>query len=176
MNDHRNLTYFGMAQTLNHRQARWSLYLSQFSYSLTHRASKHLAKPNTLSRRIDHQVEGEDNKGQVMLPTKCFASQTHRPVNQPDPLDERLQAKDTGTEPSHVHIETGGSEIMDRVCGCTDQDELVVHALKELGLGADLWGNEWEEWDGLVLFRGKVYIPLDAQPQHDLWNPTMTPR
>ena len=39
----------------------------------------------------------------------------------------------------------------------------VVCALKELGLGVDLWGNEWEGWDSLVLFRGKVYIPLDAQ-------------
>ena len=28
LNDHRNLTYFRMAQTLNRRQARWSLYLS----------------------------------------------------------------------------------------------------------------------------------------------------
>ena len=32
----------------------------------------------------------------------------------------------------------------------------------------DLWGNEWEEWDSLVLFRGKVYIPLDAQLRHDI--------
>ena len=28
LNDHRNLTYFRTAQTLNHRQAWWSLYLS----------------------------------------------------------------------------------------------------------------------------------------------------
>ena len=52
---------------------------------------------------------------------------------------------------------------MDQVRGCTDQDELVVCALKELGLGTDPQGNEWEEQDGLVLFRGKVYVPLDAQ-------------
>ena len=34
--------------------------------------------------------------------------------------------------------------------------------------GADLWGNEWEEQDGLVLFRGQVYVPLDAQLRHDI--------
>ena len=28
LNDHQNLTYFQTAQTLNRRQARWSLYLS----------------------------------------------------------------------------------------------------------------------------------------------------
>ena len=57
---------------------------------------------------------------------------------------------------------------MDQVRGCTDRDKLVVRALKELGSGTDLWGNEWEEWDGLVLFRGRVYIPLDAQLRHDI--------
>ena len=64
-----------MAQTLNHRQACSSLYLSQFDYSLTHRASKHSAKPDALSRHVNHQVKGEDNEGQVMLPTECFASE-----------------------------------------------------------------------------------------------------
>ena len=39
--------------------------------------------------------------------------------------------------------------------------------LKELSSGANLRGDEWEERDGLVLFRGKVYIPLDAQLWHD---------
>ena len=51
---------------------------------------------------------------------------------------------------------------MDQVCGCTDRDESVVRVLKELGSGANLRGDEWEECDGLVLFRGKVYVPLDT--------------
>ena len=111
LNDHRNLTYFWTAQTLNRRQAWWSLYLSWFDYSLTHRAGKHSAKPNALSRRIDHRVEGEDNGSQVMLPTERFTGGT--PVNQPGPPDECLQAEDFGTKPSRVHIDTGSSEIMD---------------------------------------------------------------
>ena len=57
---------------------------------------------------------------------------------------------------------------MDWVCGCTDRDKLVVHALKELGLGVNLQGDKWEEHNGLVLFRGKVYVPLNAQLQHDI--------
>ena len=68
LNDHRNLTYVWTAQTLNRRQARWSLYLSWFDYSLTHRASKHLAKPDALSRRIDHQVEGKTTKVKLCSP------------------------------------------------------------------------------------------------------------
>ena len=43
-----------------------------------------------------------------------------------------------------------------------------MRALKELGSGMDLWGNEWEEQDGLVLFRGRVYVPLDTQLRHDI--------
>ena len=45
---------------------------------------------------------------------------------------------DTEMEPSHIHIETKGSDIMDHVRGCTDQDKSIVHALKELGSGANL--------------------------------------
>ena len=43
-----------------------------------------------------------------------------------------------------------------------------MRALKELGSGTDLQGNEWEEQDSLVLFRGRVYIPLDTQLRHDI--------
>ena len=35
-------------------------------------------------------------------------------------------------------------------------------------MGANLWGDEWEEHNGLVLFRGKVYVPLDTQLWHDI--------
>ena len=101
-----------------------------------------------------------------MLPTECFAGGT--PVNWLDPPDECLRAQDIEIEPSRIHIETGSSEIMDRVCGCTDRDESVVCALEELGSGVDLWGNEWEEQDSLVLLRGRVYVPLDAQLRHDI--------
>ena len=97
-----------------------------------------------------------------MLLTERFA---------PKPLEmsnEHLATEETDTEPSHVHIETEGSDIMDRVHGCTDWDESVVRALKELSSGANLWGDKWEECNGLVLFRGNVYIPLNAQLWHDI--------
>jgi hypothetical protein len=35
--DHKNLEYFQVAQKLNHRQARWSLYLSHFDFTLHHK-------------------------------------------------------------------------------------------------------------------------------------------
>ena len=57
---------------------------------------------------------------------------------------------------------------MDHIHGCTDRDESAVHALKELGSGANLWGDKWEECGGLVLFRGKIYVPLDTQLWHNI--------
>ena len=57
---------------------------------------------------------------------------------------------------------------MDHVHNCMDRDESVMRTLKELSSGVNLWGDEWEECDGIVLFRGKVYVPLDAQLQHDI--------
>ena len=89
----------------------------------------------------------------------------------PDPLDmpsEHLATEEMDTEPSHVHIETEGSDIMNRVHSCTYRDESVVRALKELSSGVNLQGDEWEEREGLVLFRGKVYVPLDPQLWHDI--------
>ena len=97
-----------------------------------------------------------------MLPAERF---TLEPL---DMSNVHLATEETDTEPSCVHIETNGSDIMDHVHGCTNQDELVMHALKELSLGVNLWGDEWEECDGLVLFREKVYVPLDPQLWHEI--------
>ena len=86
----------------------------------------------------------------------------------PDASNKHLATEETDTEPSCVHIETKGSDIMDQVHSCTDRDKLVVHTPKELSSGVNLWGDEWEEQNGLILFRGKVYVPLDAQLWHDI--------
>ena len=97
-----------------------------------------------------------------MLPAERFTPEP------PDMPNEHLATEETDTKPSHVHIETDGSDIMTHVCSCTDRDESVMRALKELSSGVNLRGDEWEERDGLVLFRGMVYIPLDAQLWHDI--------
>jgi len=42
-----------MSQKLNHRQARWALYLSQFNFALKHVPGKSMEKADGLSRRPD---------------------------------------------------------------------------------------------------------------------------
>src|SRR3979490_3006804 len=67
LNDHQNLTYFCSAQNLNRRQARWSLYLSPFDFELIHHPGRHSAKPDALSRWVDHKRGEEDNQNQMLL-------------------------------------------------------------------------------------------------------------
>jgi len=61
-------------QKLNHHQAHWSLYLSQFNISMTHHPGKSSAKPDLLLRRLDHKDGVEnDNDNVILLKPEFFA-------------------------------------------------------------------------------------------------------
>ena len=66
--DHKNLEYFMSSQNLNHRQARWALYLSRFNFTLKHIPGSKMGKADGLSRRSnwEKRVEG-DNKERMLL-------------------------------------------------------------------------------------------------------------
>jgi len=49
--DHKNLEYFMMTKLLNHQQARWAQFLSQFNLKIIYRPGKAGAKPDSLTRR-----------------------------------------------------------------------------------------------------------------------------
>jgi len=59
--DHKNLEYFMKAQKLNHRQARWALYLSRFNFTLKHVPGTRIGKADSLNRRPDWKVGVENN-------------------------------------------------------------------------------------------------------------------
>jgi len=71
--DHKNLEYFMTAKQLNRRQARWSLYLSRFDFTLHHKPGKSMGKPDALSQRADHGTSKDDNSNLVLLPPELFA-------------------------------------------------------------------------------------------------------
>ena len=48
--DHKNLTFFRSAQKLNRRQARWSLFLSEYDIKLEHLPGNKMVQSDTLSR------------------------------------------------------------------------------------------------------------------------------
>jgi hypothetical protein len=149
LNDHQNLTYFTTAQNLNRRQARWSLFLSRFDFVMIHRPGKKSGKPDALSRRADHKKGEDDNKNRVLLTPDFF----------------RVRA----TEASAVRLEGLDVEFIERIKKCNDQDDAVVKALKELETShGSMTYSEWSREDGLILFRGKIYIPKDPQLRHDI--------
>ncbi|ESK81011.1 reverse transcriptase-rnase h-integrase [Moniliophthora roreri MCA 2997] len=73
LSDHKNLTYFRTAQKLNRRQARWSLFLSEFDLGLVHVPGKSISQADALSRRSNEQDETDnDNEDVVILPDRLF--------------------------------------------------------------------------------------------------------
>ena len=75
-----------------------------------------------------------------------------------------------GDGPSQVTIEGEGATFLQRVRDCADWEDSVIRALKELHRGKGLHHEEWREKDGLVLYRGRVYVPPNGQLRHDLVN------
>ena len=143
--DHKNLEYFMTAKKLNRRQARWSLYLSRFDFSLHHRPGKSSGKPDALSRRPDHGKGENDNKDTVMLKPEYF----------------KIQALKQG----HVLLSGQEKPLLTKIRNSRDYDESVVKAVEELRKSGStrIDGAEWAEEQGLILFRGKVYVPKDQE-------------
>ncbi|KAJ3518444.1 hypothetical protein NM688_g9438 [Phlebia brevispora] len=158
--DHQNLTYFKSAQKLTRRQARWALYLTRFHYTLHHKPGKTMQAEDPLSRRSDHE-EGVnlDNLDQILLKPEHFAimaieASHETPINDEQILKEVKEAllSDEVTKNYKSLLETGPREFK-----------------KSL--------QEWNYENGLLLYRGKVYIPQSTddhlrrriiQAHHDL--------
>lgn len=58
--DHKNLLYFSTTKRLNRRQARWSLFLTDFDFNIVYREGKLNGKPDALSRRPEYAPKEGD--------------------------------------------------------------------------------------------------------------------
>jgi hypothetical protein len=70
--DHKNFEYFCTTQKLNHHQARWSLYLSHFDFSLQHKPGRSMGKPDALFWHADHGSGCDDNCNMTLLSPELF--------------------------------------------------------------------------------------------------------
>jgi hypothetical protein len=143
--DHKNLEYFMTAKKLNRRQARWSLFLSRFDFKLHHRPGKKSLKPDALSRRPDHGKGDRDNEDITLINPECLY----------------VKALQQG----HLLIEGGEKRILQKIRNSKNYDEPVVKAVEEIrkSPNSHIHGEEWSEEQGLILFRGKVYVPKDVE-------------
>jgi Integrase zinc binding domain len=70
----------------------------------------------------------------------------------------------------HLLIEGAEEEILSKIRRSKALDEAVVKAVEELKRSPvrRLRSEEWSEEQGLMLFRGKVYVPKDVQLRREL--------
>ncbi|KAH9269389.1 hypothetical protein BASA83_008618 [Batrachochytrium salamandrivorans] len=65
--DHKNLEYFMSTKKLTRRQARWSLELSEYIFTITHRPGKLNGRADSLSRREDYFLDGDQSNFQRII-------------------------------------------------------------------------------------------------------------
>jgi len=146
--DHKNLEYFMTAKKLNRRQARWSLYLARFDFKLTHCPGRCMGKPDVLSRRLDHDKRASDNEDMVLLRPELLAIRALEGVQMEGPEKNILKEIRQGNQRG-------------------DQKEPVAKAARELrqAMSKMVRSTEWSEQEGLLQFRGKIYVPQNTDLQ-----------
>ena len=130
------------SQKLNQRQARWSLLLARFDFLLHHHPGKTMGKSDALSWRVDHSTGTEDNQNLTLLTPDLFA------IWALEGLEVSREKKDL---------------IKQIWCGTEmeSHEEVVVKAIKELKKSPvkSMKSSEWSMEDGLLHYRGKIYVP-----------------
>jgi hypothetical protein len=134
--DHKNLMYFHMAQKLNDRQARWSLYLSEFDLKLIHLPETKMVQSDALSRRPDYETDKRMEEDKVVLPDNLFINL----------LDTELQEQILNGKELDLDVKNAIETLMEE--GPTS-------------LKNDLQDWKIKEIDGrkMIFFKGKNYIP-----------------
>jgi hypothetical protein len=140
--DHKNLEYFRVVQKLNRRQARC---LSRFDFMLQHKPGQSMGKPDALFRQADHGSGQGDNDNLTLLAPELF--QIHALAG------ARFQGNKRNI------LQEVRRSLKDSI-----QEELIAKAARELrkdkGKGT-VKSAEWSESEGLLMFRGKIYVAND---------------
>jgi len=114
---------------------RWTLYLSQFNFTLKHVPGKSIGKADGLSRRPNWQegVEKDNEDKKLIKPEWIRGAET---MVEKEDLKEKIKKAQEG-------------------------DERVVKAVEELKRAGikTLKDEEWEIEDRIVMKKGKIYVP-----------------
>ncbi|ESK82716.1 reverse transcriptase-rnase h-integrase [Moniliophthora roreri MCA 2997] len=132
LSNHKNLTYFCVAQKLNRRQACWSLLLSEFDLSLVHMPRTSMTQADALSQRNHEGRDGDNDNDDIIL------------------LPERLFVKG-------INLDLG-AEIADQL-GPDDFYKSALEQLLQQGMPPIKSAlSDWEICDGLLLFKDRIYV------------------
>lgn len=145
--DHKNLESWEKERNLSRRHARWALFFSRFDFNIVYRSGK-THSPDMLSRNPSYfasESDIDDNQNRTILPTKAFkvaaSKRGHALVEGEKGLLKEIREK------SKPMIEA--------------QKQLVKLGPRQMSKGLE----EWNEEEGLLLYRGRVVIPSDPEIQ-----------
>jgi hypothetical protein len=146
--DHKNIEWWASMRDLNRRQARWTLYLSRFSFKITYRKGE-LMQADALSRFSKDQVsDKEDNRQvQVLKPEHFIRAAKAHFVPEVDSLGDRIR-----------WASLREAEVIE---GLKSIDKTAPKALTN---GTAMW----EEDDGFVYYKGRLYVPNDRKLRQDV--------
>lgn len=146
--DHANLQYWRTSQHLTRRQARWALLLADFNFILIHKPGTANTRADPLSRMSTHAVsDADDNREEIVLKPEHFKIAAASALSDPSDLEQRIRD-------SSAH----DSEVAEALA-----------TLKQKGPRKLVNGTpEWEESDGLIYYKGKLYIPDDKDLRSEI--------
>ena len=138
--------YYHEAQKLNCRQARWSLYLSEFDVKLIHTPGSKMIQLDTLSRRPDFVPDNDNDNDNITM------------------------------HPKELFINLINAELQQRIANCTtkykDATDAITMLLKDgptsMRNQLDDWTLESFEGKDILFFKGKNYIPPDEELCRDI--------
>jgi RNase H-like domain found in reverse transcriptase/Integrase zinc binding domain/Integrase core domain len=143
--DHWNLTYFQKAQKLSDRQARWSLFLSEFDIILQHLPGNKMILSDALSRRLDHCPKEDETKEETLLPDDLFLNL----------LDINLRDRITKNKDYDFDV-TRAIELLQEEGPTSIQNDL------------EDWKIEEVDDQKTIFYKGKQYIPKDQELRRDI--------
>jgi hypothetical protein len=141
LSDHANLKYFTTKQTLTRQQARWALFLSEYNYTIIPTPGKQ----NTADALSQHPDLKEgiatDNTNHILLTPDKF----------------RIQALQMTAIPIGINM-----ELKQAIREAIETDRLTGQKLKDILLNGPCDAakglQEWNLEDGLILYKGLVYV------------------
>ena len=140
-----NLIYFRDPRFLTPRQARWQIFLSLFDYKLQYTKGSEMVQADALSRRPD-LCDEEEPEPEILLPDWMF-------------LDE-------------MEVSMEDQELRQWIQEAGQKDQVLTAAVKTIKEGAvppmrsSL--SDWELVDEILLYKGKIYVPEDADLRREI--------
>jgi len=120
--------------------------MTRFDFVLYHKLEKTMQAEDPLSRRADHEIGTDlDNMNQVLLKPEFFAINTLETTHE-TPINNEIILK-----------EVKAALLSDEVI--KDYKTLLKSGPREFGKSLQDWNYE----NGLLLYKGKVYIPHSVE-------------